>query len=558
VYEKHIKTINNIGNLYKEEIYNSESRILTKDIAYKKEVVNGKTKCYNIIETEVFYTDNLVIPDRMISYETDSYTGNVTRRTLENPEDILDESQYLYDKTGQLTEEKKPYEQTRSSYLYDNSGNVLKVEKFDINSSLSLGKTEFTYDTVIPNRLLSITKDGVTKTIVYSDALPGMPISINNGIYTQTLEWSGSKLTKYDYENGKSLSFTYDSSNQRTKKVLTDNISLGTITHNYRYSSNKLIEEYVIDDIKGDEYKLHYLYDESGKLYGFEYGTNTYYYLRDTLLNIIGIINTSGQIVCEYKYDAYGNHKVLNSNRVETTSVNFIGNINPFRYKGYYYDVETQLYWVSSRYYSPELCRWISPDSIEYLDPESINGLNLYCYCMNNPIMYFDPTGCFALSISFITIIVALVSATAITTLAYETDNTDVVSDGISDSLENINEKIKDYLTEINIAILLIIATLKQKTDYNKTEIHHIVPRKDPRGEISRQILDNVGIGIEDPKNKVELPKGYHRVMHTNLYYFYLNGSMIVGYLFDDKEGVETVLGLWKKLLGGLNNGSVW
>ena len=272
-------------------------------------------------------------------------------------------------------------------------GNVLKVEKFDINSSLSLGKTEFTYDTVIPNRLLSVTKDGVTKTFTYSSALPGMPISINNGIYTQTLEWSGSKLTKYDYENGKSLSFTYDSSGLRIKKVLTDNLSLGTITHNYRYSGSKLIEEYVIDDIKGDEYKLHYLYDESGKLYGFEYGTNTYYYLRDTLLNIIGIINTSGQIVCEYKYDAYGNHKVLNSNRVETTSGNFIGNINPFRYKGYYYDVETQLYWVSSRYYSPELCRWISPDSIEYLDPQSINGLNLYAYCGNDPINRFDPTG---------------------------------------------------------------------------------------------------------------------------------------------------------------------
>ncbi|MGM9900333.1 MAG: RHS repeat-associated core domain-containing protein [Bacilli bacterium] len=61
------------------------------------------------------------------------------------------------------------------------------------------------------------------------------------------------------------------------------------------------------------------------------------------------------------------------------------------------YDVETQLYWLSSRYYSPELCRFISPDDVEYLDPESVNGLNLYCYCMNNPIMYVDPTGHFAI-----------------------------------------------------------------------------------------------------------------------------------------------------------------
>ena len=65
------------------------------------------------------------------------------------------------------------------------------------------------------------------------------------------------------------------------------------------------------------------------------------------------------------------------------------------------YDVETQLYWVSSRYYSPELCRWISPDSIEYLDPESINGLNLYAYCGNDPVNKYDPSGHFAI-ISFL------------------------------------------------------------------------------------------------------------------------------------------------------------
>lgn len=57
------------------------------------------------------------------------------------------------------------------------------------------------------------------------------------------------------------------------------------------------------------------------------------------------------------------------------------------------YDVETGLFYCNSRYYNPEWGRFISPDSIEYLDPSSINGLNLYCYCMNNPIMYSDPSG---------------------------------------------------------------------------------------------------------------------------------------------------------------------
>ena len=60
--------------------------------------------------------------------------------------------------------------------------------------------------------------------------------------------------------------------------------------------------------------------------------------------------------------------------------------------------VETGWFWLSSRYYSPELCRFISPDDIEYLDPESVNGLNLYCYCLNNPINNADPSGHFAIS----------------------------------------------------------------------------------------------------------------------------------------------------------------
>ncbi len=67
--------------------------------------------------------------------------------------------------------------------------------------------------------------------------------------------------------------------------------------------------------------------------------------------------------------------------------------LNPFRYRSYYYDTETELYYLQTRYYDPELGRFISQDSIEYAAPETINGLNLYAYCGNNPVMNIDPTG---------------------------------------------------------------------------------------------------------------------------------------------------------------------
>ena len=95
----------------------------------------------------------------------------------------------------------------------------------------------------------------------------------------------------------------------------------------------------------------------------------------------------------QYWYDAWGNHKVVNSSGVEITDQNHIGNLNPFRYRGYYYDRETGLYFLQTRYYDPEIGRFLNRDSVAYADPETINGLNLYAYCLNNPIAYTDPYG---------------------------------------------------------------------------------------------------------------------------------------------------------------------
>ncbi|MDE6442040.1 MAG: RHS repeat-associated core domain-containing protein, partial [Clostridia bacterium] len=94
-----------------------------------------------------------------------------------------------------------------------------------------------------------------------------------------------------------------------------------------------------------------------------------------------------GASVVEYKYDAWGNHKV--SGRKAST----IGNLNPFRYRSYFYDTETGLYFLQTRYYDPQVGRFLNMDSVQYADPEATNGLNLYVYCANNPVMYADPTG---------------------------------------------------------------------------------------------------------------------------------------------------------------------
>ena len=95
----------------------------------------------------------------------------------------------------------------------------------------------------------------------------------------------------------------------------------------------------------------------------------------------------------EYKYDSWGNHAVLDANGADIASATHIGNLNPFRYRGYYYDEETGLYYLNSRYYDPETGRFISPDDTFFLHLECVNGLNLFAYCINNPIMRLDKNG---------------------------------------------------------------------------------------------------------------------------------------------------------------------
>ena len=88
----------------------------------------------------------------------------------------------------------------------------------------------------------------------------------------------------------------------------------------------------------------------------------------------------------EYSYDAWGNCTV-------TKNVGGTAEINPYRYRGYYYDEETGLYYLQTRYYDPRTGRFLNADSVECADPETLNGLNLYAYCGNNPVMNVDPTG---------------------------------------------------------------------------------------------------------------------------------------------------------------------
>ena len=141
----------------------------------------------------------------------------------------------------------------------------------------------------------------------------------------------------------------------------------------------------------GDEYyEIAYLYDQSSMV-GMELTKNNqstlYYFQRNLLGDVVAIYDTNGTLKVRYIYDAWGNCTIASGSDMQLAIA------NPIRYRGYYYDQDTGLYYLNARYYSPELRRFISPDDTAYLDPENANGLNLYAYCCNDPVNYADPSG---------------------------------------------------------------------------------------------------------------------------------------------------------------------
>ena len=148
--------------------------------------------------------------------------------------------------------------------------------------------------------------------------------------------------------------------------------------------------------------ELVYLYDESsmiGVMYSIDGADpQPYYYHRNLQGDVIAIYDANGEKQVEYAYDAWGNCETI------CRDTKALAETNPIRYRGYYYDIETRLYYLNARYYSPEWRRFISPDAAEYIDPETPNGLNLYAYCNNDPVNFADPSGHFIISSSLLVV----------------------------------------------------------------------------------------------------------------------------------------------------------
>ena len=354
------------------------------DMEYKYKKSNWAKNGTTVYETTRISEE--IIAGEKFAYYYDS-RGNITNiRTMTYNADgseggyRTNVATYEYDELGQLVFEKNGTGSEQRTYTYDAGGNLLN-EKFEVVSGgrvVSTTNTSYAYgDSNWKDKLTSY--DG--KTITYDEI--GNPLSYRN----MAMTWKNGRQLATLQKGSTAISYTYDSDSIRATKTVNGE------KYTYQYLNGKLIHE-----TRGEK-TFNYYYDANGDLTAIKYRLEpagneyAYYVTHNWRGDVVGLYNGSGNLVAKYDYDTWGKVKSIkdaSGNRI--TDQNHVGNLNPFRYRGYYYDTESQLYYLMSRYYDPVTHRFINADGY-FQSGGDLLDTNMSAYCGNNPVNFSDPTG---------------------------------------------------------------------------------------------------------------------------------------------------------------------
>ena len=307
--------------------------------------------------------------DKVLGYSYNyNDTGNV-ENVYENGKKV---AVYTYDELNQLVW----YADTRTGryirIVYDNYGNIQKMESYSLGTNWApvklLETRTYSYgDTNWKDKLTEFDGDSIT----YDKN--GNPLTYRDDM---TFEWENGRILKDITTYDKAIQMSYDSNGMRTQK------SVDGVKTNYYYdSSNNLFALTQGSDT------LFFYYDNSGEVMSVSCNGTMYFYIKDLQGDITEIVDKDGKAVAKYAYDAWGN--MLTENNGTLT----VGKLNPFRYRSYVYDEETGLYYLQSRYYDPLTGRFLNADVFNDTDTKTSLSTNMYAYCENNSVNYVDSNG---------------------------------------------------------------------------------------------------------------------------------------------------------------------
>ena len=389
----------------KDNLLTEYSSDVSSKVTYTYDGLNRQTKSSVALKTPLdmsytYYDSNrgenfttTKIKEETIGKDTYKYeydtNGNITDIYKKVNNDWQRLYLYEYDEFNQLITFCDYINQKQYRYDYDEAGNILTetVSRIGAHGQLYDSRVNtYGYDDANwGDKLTSYNGE----TITYDEI--GNPLSYRDGMEMTWL--NGRKLTTLQSGND-SISYKYDSNGVRTSKTVNG------VEYTYEYLNGKLMHE-----TRGEKV-FDYCYDANGQLYAVSYKANsstdavTYYYAHNWRGDITSIYDGEANMVAKYEYDAWGNVlTVTNSNNSEITDPNHIANLNPFRYRSYYYDSESGLYYLMSRYYDPVTHRFVNADGY-FQSGDNILDTNMNAYCRNNPIMNLDFTGMVVFSVS--------------------------------------------------------------------------------------------------------------------------------------------------------------
>ena len=369
-------------------------------------------------ETYVYGTADTALHQHTVAYggktNTDTYTydgrGNITQitRKVGSTEYII---KYTYDAANQLIREDNQQAGYSWVMTYDNAGNMTSRKKYSYTTG-TLGAVLSTQTLTYGNATWGDLLTGINGTTVTSDVIGNV---LNDGTWTYT--WKNGRQLATMSKSGVTWSFAYDASGMRTQRVS------GSTTYNYTYDDSTLLKMTVGSNT------LIFTYGINGHPITVNYNGTDYYYVTNAFGDVVGITTSSGTEVVTYTYDAWGNILSISGSMAST-----LGAYNPLRYRGYVYDQETGLYYLQSRYYNPQFCRFISADT--YVSTgQSILGHNMFAYCLNNPVNLSDPTGNFAIGFWMASIIGGAIAGAVVNLTSYLFTNTDPTVEGVVTAL---------------------------------------------------------------------------------------------------------------------------
>ena len=382
--------------------------------------------------------------------------------------------------------------------------------------------TTYTYDA--NNRMLTETEGGTTKAYTY-DA-NGNQLTGDGATYTYNARGQQTGYSK----DGVSASYTYLPTGLRKSKTV------GITTTNYVWDGQNMVYEYNGTNTAGGTPYYYGLTLISLK--------NDAYYLYNAHGDVVQLVSSTGSLGWNYEYDAFGNELTLR----ESDS-------NPFRYAGQYYDKETGTYYLRARYYDPSVGRFTQQDGWQFADPNDPLSLNLYTYCLDNPVLYVDPEGTIVITISATAAYYALTGLFALTILAFSDDMleasaeivrdiADVWDDSTSKRLgrnESIDLAIREYKIGPDTKTADNVDKDAKQFDYFRGRIHHIVAQGAWRAKPAQIILEAVGRNVHDSINLVVIPHGVHKGLHTVSYYEYINKRLIDAFKQAKNEEMQRI-----------------